>query len=221
MNNILFLIILVIPMISNAYLKSAYSKYSSIKNGTLLTGEEAARKILDKNGLKDVKIVKTYGFLSDHYNPKTKTVVLSDHIHSNNSIASVAVAAHEVGHAIQHKESYSFLKIRTALVPVVNFTSRFSTIILVIGMLFGVIGLVDIAILLLCASLLFQLVTLPVEFNASNRAKEQLQSIGLITDEDEKGVKKMLKAAAYTYVASFLASLLQVARLALITRDRD
>ena len=221
MSEILLLIIIIVPIISNGILKSTYSKYSNIENGINMTGEDAAREILNKNGLSDVKIVKTQGFLSDHYNPKTKTVVLSEHIYSGKSIASVAVAAHEVGHAIQHKESYAFLAFRTALVPVVNFASRFSNIILVLGLLFGAIGLIYLAILLLCISLLFQLVTLPVEFNASNRAKKQLEKIGLLEKKDEQGVNKMLKAAAFTYVASFLASALQILRLFLLTRDRD
>ena len=221
MSEILLLIIIIVPIISNGILKSTYSKYSNIENGINMTGEDAAREILNKNGLSDVKIVKTHGFLSDHYNPKTKTVALSEHIYSGKSIASVAVAAHEVGHAIQHKESYAFLAFRTALVPVVNFASSFSNIILLLGLFFGAIGLIDLAILLLCISLLFQLVTLPVEFNASNRAKKQLEKIGLLEKKDEQGVNKMLKAAAFTYVASFLASALQILRLFLLTRDRD
>lgn len=221
MNEILLLLIILIPLIANGSLKSTYSKYSNTENGIKITGEEAARQILDKNGLTDVKIIRTQGFLSDHYNPKTKTVALSEHIYSGKSIASVSVAAHEVGHAIQHKEAYVFLKIRTALVPVVNFASTLSQIVLVLGFILGAIGLIDLAILLLCISLLFQLVTLPVEFNASNRAKEQLQKIGLISKKDEFGVKKMLNAAAFTYVASFLASAMQIIRLALSTRRRD
>lgn len=221
MSEILLLLIIIIPLIANGVLKSTYSKYSNAENGIKITGEEAARQILDKNGLTDVKIIKTHGFLTDHYNPKTKTVVLSEHIYSGRSIASVSVAAHEVGHAIQHKEAYLFLKIRTALVPVVNFASTLSQIVLVLGFILGAIGLIDLAILLLCISLLFQLVTLPVEFNASNRAKKQLQKIGLIYNNDEKGVNKMLKAAAYTYVASFLASALQILRLMVHTRNRD
>lgn len=221
MNEILLLLVIIIPLIANGVLKSTYSKYSNTENGIKITGEEAARQILDKNGLNDVKIVRTQGFLTDHYNPKTKTVVLSEHIYSGRSIASVSVAAHEVGHAIQHKEAYTFLKIRTALVPVVNFASSLSQIVLILGFILGATGFIDLAILLLCISLLFQLITLPVEFNASNRAKKQLQKIGLISKNDENGVKKMLKAAAYTYVASFLASALQILRLVLDSRRRN
>lgn len=221
MSELLLLVIILLPLAASGWLKSKYSKYSKIDNGIQITGEDAARQILNKNGLTDIKIEKTHGFLTDHYNPKTKTVVLSEHIFSGRSIASVAVAAHEVGHAIQHKEAYSFLTFRTAMVPVVNFTSRISSTILILGFFLGVAGLIDLAIILLCISLLFQLITLPVEFNASNRAKKQLQKIGLISDSDEKGVNKMLKAAAYTYVASFLASALQVLRLVMLSRSRD
>ena len=150
MSEILLLLIIILPLAANALLKSTYSKYSNTENGMKITGEDAARQILDKNGLNDVKIEKTHGFLTDHYNPKTKTVVLSEHIHSGRSIASVAVAAHEVGHAIQHKEAYSFLTFRTALVPVVNFTSKLSSIILILGFFLGAVGLIELAIILLC-----------------------------------------------------------------------
>lgn len=217
----MLLVIILLPLIAQGSIKSKYTKYTRVNNSINITGEEAAKQILMKNGLTDVKVVKTVGFLSDHYNPVTKTVALSDSIYSGKSIASVAVAAHEVGHAIQHKEAYSFLTFRTKLIPVVNFASQASSVILVLGLFLGATGLIDLAILLLCISLLFQLVTLPVEFNASERAKVQLEKIGLITDKDTTGVKKMLSAAAFTYVASFLASALQIARLVLMTRDRD
>lgn len=217
----MLLVIILLPLIAQGSIKSKYSKYTRINNSINITGEEVAKQILKKNGLSDVKVIRTTGFLSDHYNPTTKTVALSDSIYSGQSIASVAVAAHEVGHAIQHKEAYSFLTFRTKLIPVVNFASRASSIILVLGIFLGATGLIDLAILLLCISLLFQLVTLPVEFNASERAKVQLEKIGLVTDKDTTGVKKMLSAAAFTYVASFLASALQVVRLVLMTRDRD
>lgn len=221
MNEILFLIIIIIPSITNGLLRSTYSKYSNMENTINITGKDAARKILDINGLTDVKIKQTHGFLTDHYDPISKTIVLSEHIYSGKSIASISVASHEVGHAIQHKESYGFLTFRTALVPVVNFSCKLSSITLILGIFLGAFGLIKFSILLLCISLLFQLITLPVEFNASNKAKKQLKKIGLISTKDENGVEKMLKAAAYTYVAAFLATSLQVLRLILLTKRRD
>lgn len=215
----LLLIIIVLPLIAQGLVKSNYSKYLKQNNGLGMTGYEVATKILEMNNLTNVKVNKTHGLLSDHYNPTTKNVNLSSDIYEGKSIAAIAVAAHEVGHAIQDKELYSPLVLRSKLVPVVNFASRASSIILVLGLFLGATGLIDLAILLLCVSLLFQLITLPVEFNASERAKEQLKQCGYIQDRDTKGVNKMLKAAAFTYVATFLASALQIVRLVMATRD--
>lgn len=219
MMDFLLLIIIVLPLIAQGLVKSNYSKYLKQNNGLGMTGYEVATKILEMNNLTNVKVNKTHGLLSDHYNPTTKNVNLSSDIYEGKSIAAIAVAAHEVGHAIQDKELYSPLVLRSKLVPVVNFASRASSIILVLGLFLGATGLIDLAILLLCVSLLFQLITLPVEFNASERAKEQLKQCGYIQDRDTKGVNKMLKAAAFTYVATFLASALQIVRLVMATRD--
>jgi Zn-dependent membrane protease YugP len=218
--DILIIPIILLPLIAQWKVKSNYNKYLKKKNNINMSGAEAARKILDKNGLNNVDIIQTDGLLSDHYNPTNKTVALSKEIYTGNTIASIAVAAHEVGHAIQHKEAYSFLTFRTKMVPIVNFSSRISSIILALGFFLGYAGLIDLAIALLCISLLFQLVTLPVEFNASSRAKIQLEQIGLLAEEDTKGVHKMLSAAAFTYVASFLASALQVLRLIAMSNRR-
>ncbi len=217
---ILLLLIVLLPLMAQIGVKNNYSKYTKIKNGLGMNGYEVATKILEMNNLSNVKVGKTGGLLSDHYNPTNKTVNLSSEIYEGQSIAAIAVAAHEVGHAIQDKELYQPMVVRAKLVPVVNFASRASSIILVIGFILELGGLIDLAILLLCVSLLFQLITLPVEFNASERAKEQLKKCGFIQDSDTKGVSKMLKAAAYTYVATFLASALQVIRLVMATRDR-
>jgi Zn-dependent membrane protease YugP len=217
---ILLLLIVLLPLIAQIGVKSNYSKYTKQKNGLKMNGYEVATKILEMNNLAYVKVNKTGGLLSDHYNPANKTVNLSSEIYESNSIAAIAVAAHEVGHAIQDKELYQPMVLRSKLVPVVNFASRASSVILILGLILEIGGLIDLAILLLTVSLLFQLITLPVEFNASERAKEQLKKCGFIQDKDTKGVSKMLKAAAFTYVATFLASALQIVRLVMATRDR-
>lgn len=216
----LLLIIIFLPIISNLIFNSVYSKYSNISNNFRITGMEAARKILDINGLNDVKIVKINGNLSDNYNPQTKTVSLSNNIANGTSIASLAVAAHEVGHAIQDKENYSFLKFRSALVPAVNFTSRFASIFIILGLMLELSNLYSIGIIFVGCGLLFQFITLPVEFNASDRARKQLIKLNYITDENKKDVKKMLNAAAFTYVASFIVMLTQILRL-IGLRNRD
>ena len=221
MDLILLGLIIFIPLIAQAKVNGAYKKYSKELNSMNLTGADVARKILDKNGLIDVKITETNGQLTDHYDPRTKTVTLSKEIHSEKSIASVAVAAHEVGHAIQHKESYSFLNIRTKLVPAVNLTSKISTIFIFIGFFSEIFEIAYIGIALLLVGLLFQLVTLPVEFDASKRAKKELQNCGLISNKDTKGTNKVLNAAAFTYVAGFIATAAEILRLFLISKSRD
>ncbi len=217
---ILLAIAAIFPSIAQMKVLSAYNNYSKIDNSKKLTGKEVARKILDKNGLQKVTIGRVSGQLSDHYDPKNKNVNLSDSIYSDTSVASLAVAAHECGHAIQDKEKYSFLKFRTSLVPVVNFTSRISSIFLIIGIASQLTKLISIGIILLSGGLLFQLITLPVEFNASNRAMNQLNEMGLVSKKDYDGTKKVLHAAALTYVAAFLSTALQILRLVLANRDR-
>lgn len=218
MDIILILLIILIPLIAQGKITSTYNKYSKIDNSVNLTGEQVARKILDRNGLRNVTIGRVSGNLTDHYDPRNKNVNLSDGIYSNKSIASVSVAAHECGHAIQHKEAYSFLTFRTKLVPIVNFTSRFATIFIFLGFVSQLLDIVYVGIFLMSFGLLFQLITLPVEFDASRRGKEELKKLGLIADKDVKGTKKVLHAAAMTYVAGFLASALQILRLVLISR---
>ena len=217
----LIILAAILPSIASAKVTSAYNNYSKVKNSNGVTGKEVARKILDKNGLKNVTISEISGNLTDHYDPSKKHINLSTGIFSENSISAMAVAAHECGHAIQDKESYNFLRFRTALVPVVNFTSRIATVFLAIGLFSQIAGLLTLGILLLCGGLLFQLVTLPVEFNASARAKVQLQELGLVSKEDMNGTDKVLHAAALTYVAGFLSTALQIFRLVLINRNRN
>ena len=218
---ILMIIIIVLPLYANMRINSTYSKYSKKQNSGKLTGKEVAEKILEMNGLSNVKVGRINGSLTDHYDPRNKTISLSDGIYNSNSISACAVAAHEVGHAIQDKEHYSMLVFRSKLVPVVNFTSRLSSILVFSGFIFDLFNFITIGAILLTVGLFFQLITLPVEFDASKRAKEELQKCGLIEKQDTNGATKVLKAAAFTYIAGFLASALQIARLLLISRNRD
>ena len=220
MDIILILIILIVPLIAQSSVKSNYEKYAKVKNSIDMSGYEVARKILEMNGLSYIKVNKTYGELTDHYNPKTKMINLSDRIFEEHSIASVAVAAHECGHAIQDKEAYSFLRFRSAMVPTVNFTSKIASIVVLLGFILQFGDLIYIGIFLMLASLLFQLITLPVEYNASARAKKQLEQLGFIEKKDKNGINKVLNAAALTYVAGFLATAAQILRLFLISRNR-
>lgn len=220
MELIIILIIILLPTIAQIKVKTNYSKYSKRPNSINMTGKQVAEKILQTNGLTNVRILETDGTLTDHYDPTNKVIRLSKNIYNDTSISAAAVAAHEVGHAIQDKEAYSFLTLRTKLVPVVNFSSRISSIVIAISFIIESTGLLDIAIGLLFISLLFQLITLPVEFNASKRAKEQLNHCGMITNNDNKGIKKVLSAAALTYVAGFLASALDIIRLIIISNNR-
>ncbi|MBR4178471.1 MAG: zinc metallopeptidase [Bacilli bacterium] len=217
----LIAVVIILPLIAQAGIKSSYNKYAKVLSSKGITGEQVARKILDRNNLRNVKINRIQGDLTDHYDPTKKTVNLSDSIYSEKSISSIAVAAHECGHAIQDKEKYSFLRFRSSMVPVVNFTSRFASIFIIIGFASSIFNLITIGIILLCVGLLFQLVTLPVEFNASSRAKVQLQELGLVTSKELEGTSKVLKAAAFTYVAGFLATALQILRLVLVSRNRN
>ena len=219
-NIILIICILIIPLIAQILISSRYKKYSEIENTENLSGFETARKILDANGLGDMDIVAVPGNLTDHYDPQRKVVRLSQSNFDNNSIAAMAVAAHECGHAIQDKEGYLMMKIRSAIVPVVKLGTTLSYIIIVIGCLFELLNLVYIGIALTALGLLFQLITLPVEFDASSRALKQINVLGLSSTNDADGVKKVLSAAAMTYVAGVLASLLQIIRLILIFTNR-
>jgi Zn-dependent membrane protease YugP len=220
MDILLILFILIVPLIAQSNVKSNYEKYAKVKNSIDMSGYEVARKILEMNGLSYIRVNKTYGELTDHYNPKTKMINLSDRIFEDHSIASVAVAAHECGHAIQDKEAYSFLRFRSAMVPTVNFTSKIASIIVLIGFILQFGDLIYIGIFLMLASLLFQLITLPVEYNASARAKKQLEQLGFIEKKDKNGINKVLNAAALTYVAGFLATAAQILRLFLLSRNR-
>ncbi len=217
----LFIIGFIIVLYAQIKINSTYGKYKNIKLNKNISGQEVARMILDSNGMNDIHVVEIQGELTDHYDPRRKVVRLSEQIFHDNAIASVAVAAHEVGHAIQDKENYIFMKIRSILVPVVNFITYIGYIVAFISLLAGITGYLKVSIIIILAALLFQLVTLPVEFDASKRGREQLVKLGIIDGSEEKGVKKMLDAAAFTYVASFISSLLNLLRLIIMLRDRD
>jgi len=212
---------LIIVLWAQANVTGNYKKYLKYKVKSNLSGQEVARKILDANGLNYVHIVETKGELTDHYDPTRKVIRLSSNIFHQSTISSVGVAAHEVGHAIQDKEGYSFMILRSALVPFVNFVSYLGYFGLIISIFAGLTGYLKISILILCVTILFQLVTLPVEFDASKRAKEQLISLGLIDDSEHEQVSRVLFAAAMTYVAGLISNLLQLLRLVLILNDRD
>lgn len=220
-DTMLLLIIIFLPVIAQIKINGTYNKYMKVKNESELTGAEAAKMILKKNGLTNVNVYETGGTLTDYYDPRKKMVVLSSDIYNSKSVSAVAVAAHECGHAIQDKENYKFLKFRSALVPIVNFTSRISSIFIILGFVFDFLDLLDIGIVCLLVGLLFQLITLPVEFNASARAKDQLEISGIVSNKEKSGVKQVLNAAAFTYVAGFIAEALQILRLVLISRNRD
>lgn len=203
--------------------KSTFNKYSEVPNTYGLTGREAARRMLDANGLYDVPIEPVSGRLSDHYDPIKRVVRLSEPVYHESSISAVAVACHEVGHAIQHKEAYPMLVLRHRMFPFVNFASGIAPFMLLAGFLFGAFNLVGLGIIFFSAAVLFQLVTLPVEFDASNRARRIMLSNGLASNQDEQGVAKVLNAAALTYVAAALVSLLELLRLILmfVGNNRD
>jgi len=186
-----------------------------------ITGKDVARRILDANGLKKVKVVETSGILSDHYDPRNKTVNLSSDIYNNYSLASVSVASHECGHAIQDKDGYFFLRFRSRIVPIVNIASTAGYIAILVGLIFSSLGFLWIGILMEAIILLFQLVTLPVEFNASARALTQIIDLGIVSKEEQKNCYKMLRAAALTYVAAVATAILEIVRLVLIAKSDD
>lgn len=212
---------LVITLAAQMFVTTTYSKYKKKKVNSNKTGFEVAREILDKNGLEKIYVVETAGELTDHYDPKRNTIRLSSEIFHGTSIAACAVAAHEVGHAIQYKEGYTPIKIRNTILPIVNFSSKAGYFAILISFIFGLTDLLWIGIALEVIILLFQLLTLPVEFNASKRAKQQLESEQILNNNELTGANNMLTAAAMTYVASVVTAILEIVRLVLIARDND
>lgn len=204
------ILMILIPLWAQFKVRGAYKKYSKIGNSTGLTGAEVARRILDDNGLFQVDVREVAGQLSDHYDPRSKTVNLSTGIYQGTTIAGTAVAAHECGHAIQDKESYAPLRFRHALVPVANFGSSVAWIFILAGFFMHLAGAVLLGVIFFAAAVLFQIVTLPVEFNASSRAMKQVVALGIVNGGDRKGARKMLSAAAMTYVAATVVAILQL-----------
>lgn len=222
MDFLLIIVPLILIFASQSYINSSYKKYSIYNISSKMTGADATKKILEKYNLSNkIKVSKVAGTLTDNFNPKTNIISLSNDIYSDSSIASVAVAAHECGHVLQHEQKYFFIMLRSILVPVVNFSSNFGYIIMIAGFLFSAFDLAMIGLLFMSMALVFQLITLPTEFDASKRAAKELVSLGVITESEVPQVKKMLRAAAYTYLASFFANMAQMLRLFLSIRRND
>ena len=211
---------IIITLVAQIFVSSSYNKYKKVKNKNGLTGFEVARKILDENGLQNIHIVEIKGNLTDHYDPSRKVVRLSTEIFNGTSIASTSVAAHECGHAIQDKDNYNFMRIRGKLVPIVNLSSKLGYLAVFIGIIFSLFDLAIFGIILLLAMLLFELITLPVEFDASNRAAKQIENLNLLEGKEKDQSKTMLRAAAFTYVAALVTTLLEILRLFLLATNR-
>ena len=206
----------IITTLAQIFVTSTYKKNLENKTVKGMTGSSAARKLLDKNDLHDVKVIEINGYLTDHYDPSKKEVCLSYNNYNGTSISSVAVACHECGHAIQDKVGYVFMRIRASLVPIVNFSSYAGYLAIVLGTILGLVNLIWVGIILEVAILLFQLVTLPVEIDASKRALKELNNVNFLNSSELKKGKNVLVAAAMTYVASVASTLLEILRLILI-----
>ena len=221
MELIFILVAFLIVTIAQLVLRSTYSKYKEIDIESNLTGKEVAERILSENGLDNIEVVEISGELTDNYNNSKKRVSLSTDIYRGKSIASCSVAAHECGHAVQYKTGYVPIKIRNILVPFVNIGNTLGYIAIVISLLASLTKLFIVGIILVSFALVFQLVTLPCEFDASRRANKMLLQMGLVNDNEHSGTKTMLRAAAFTYVAGLLSSILQVLRLVIMFTGND
>lgn len=218
---LLIIIGMVLSLLASAKLKSTYAKYSKVRSHTGMTGAQVAERLLQAEGIYDVRIEHIAGNLTDHYSPGEKVLRLSDSVYNSTSIAALGVAAHECGHAVQHKESYTPLTIRNSIVPVVNIGAQLSWPMIFIGFFFSSANfLIQLGILLFSLTVVFQLITLPVEFNASSRALAALQRHNILYEQEAKSTQKVLKAAALTYVAAAAASILQLLRLLLLFGGR-
>ena len=213
---ILLIIGMILSLAASARVKSTFAIYSRVRSASGLTGAEAARRILRMAGITDVVVVPISGSLTDHYDPGTKKLALSQDVYDRTSVAAIGVAAHECGHAIQHQKGYGPLVLRSTLVPAANIGSSLSWPIFVAGLIFSMRPLLMLGILLFGLAVIFQLVTLPVEFNASSRAIRILEGNGMLGESEITGAKKVLRAAAMTYVASLASSILQLLRLVIL-----
>ncbi|MFM1514932.1 zinc metallopeptidase [Helcococcus ovis] len=216
---ILLFVMIGVSIWASFKVSSNFEKFSKVASKSGMTGREVARMILNRNGLSDVDIQQISGSLTDHYDPRDKVIRLSESVYDSTSIAAISVAAHEVGHAIQDKDGYLMLNFRSLLAPVVGFTSRFVFVLIFMGFLLEFTNLINLGIALYSLSVLFHIVTLPVELNASKRALDNLTYNGIITVEEKSSSKKVLGAAAMTYVASMLVSILQLLRFISMRRD--
>ena len=217
---ILVIIGAVLSIVASLNVKASYSKYAKVANMRGITGAEAARRILEANNVMGVSVQHVSGELTDHYDPRTQTVNLSDSVYNSTSVAALGVAAHECGHVMQHETGYTPLKIRTALVPAANIGSRFGIYIVFFGIILALEPLTTIGIWVFSLAVLFQIVTLPVEFDASRRALVMLEGYGMMGHEEVTGARKVLTAAALTYVAAAASSVMQLARLIILRNSR-
>ena len=218
---------IIFTMYAQSKVNSNFRRYSNIRNARNMTGAEAARRMLDANGLTNVQIEQIRGSLTDHYDPRKRVLRLSQSVYGVNSIAAVSVACHEAGHAVQHAESYKPLKIRNTIVPLVNFASGLTWPLVILGIILLANGsymgdlLFNIGVITMLAVILFHTVTLPVEFNASSRALKQMDELGIITEEENTGANKVLKAAAMTYVAALATAIANLLRILAMRGSRD
>ncbi|MBQ8296211.1 MAG: zinc metallopeptidase [Ruminococcus sp.] len=223
MNYMLYwLLLLIIPLAASANVKMTYNKYSEVSNRRGITADEVARRILDSNGLYNIRIERIKGNLTDHFDPTANVIRLSDSVYGKTSVAAIGVAAHECGHAVQHAEQYAPIVIRSKMVPVTNLCSRLSYILIVLGICLSFNEvLINIGIILFLAVVAFQLITLPVEFNASSRALATLESDAILDTDEVPKARKVLRAAALTYVASLITAIIQLLRLIAMSRRSD
>ena len=217
---VLLIIGMVLALAASGKMKSTFARYQQVRSHSGLTGAQTAQRILNAAGIYDVTIVPISGSLTDHYDPRTKRLALSQDVYGRTSVAAVCVAAHECGHAIQDARDYAPLRLRAALVPVANFGSQISWLLIILGIVLGGTGLINLGILMFSLAVLFQIITLPVEYNASHRAVALLDSIGILEGREVGQTRQVLNAAALTYVAAAAASLLQLLRLLLLFGNR-
>lgn len=220
--DLLYFLAIIIPIAAQIYVSYTYNRFKKVRNDFGLTGFDVAKKILEVNGLEKLYVVETQGKLTDHYDSSRKTIRLSSEVYHEESIAALAIAAHECGHALQDKEGYFFLRLRAMIYPVVSIGTKFAYVLLIIGFLFELMNMIIVAIALYGLGLVFQLITLPVELDASKRALNMLRSLHICNQVGDDGTGKMLRAAAFTYVAGVLSSALEIIRLlAIFNRERD
>lgn len=217
---ILVVIGVIISLIASLGVKGTFSKYSKVRSAHGLTGREVAERILYRSGITDVSIERISGNLTDHYSPREKVLRLSDTVYNSTSVAAIGVAAHEVGHAIQHHKGYAPIKVRDTIIPVVNIGQSLSIPLIVLGLFFSWSGLISLGIILFSFALIFQIITLPIEFNASRRAIRILGDESILVNQELKGARAVLTAAALTYVAAVISSALQLLRLVMLANRR-